>query len=322
MTWGMVAVAAATVVGSIYSSNKSSDAADDAAKGVARANSESQALNQQRFSQAGKSLGPFMQSEAIANKRLMEEMGLGAELRQQEISEYDTRITDLGNQIEKLRNAPPPQTIKKRKKKRGFLGGAIGGLAGGLVGDPITGNIIGHAKGAKSKVITGNYDSEIEALELKLKKELDGMQALSNQEIGGPSNAYMQQPGYQGAIDEGVRAVDQGAANSGVLYSGSRGKALKDVGQGVQQSYYNNYINMLQNMASPSTTTNYANIGIGQAGNIGSQNIASANQQAQYNLAGAEARGAAVADIVGAIGSGAGAYINRPQTPPPSTARF
>ena len=119
-------------------------------------------------------------------------------------------------------------------------------------------------------------------------------------------------PGYSDAIDAGVRTVNQGEANAGNLYSGSRGLALRDAGQNVQQSYYTNYMNLLQNMANPKSTTNMASVGVGQAGTIGAQNISATNQANAYRMAGTEAQNAAIADITGALGSGISAYMNRP----------
>ena len=64
-------------------------------------------------------------------------------------------------------------------------------------------------------------------------------------------------------------------------------------------------MNILQGMANPNTATNLSNIGIGQAGSIGEQNIASANQSAMD-------RGARTADIAGGLSSAFSAYMSRP----------
>ena len=117
----------------------------------------------------------------------------------------------------------------------------------------------------------------------------------------GSRGAYMNTPGYQGAIDAGVSAVNQGSANQGSLYSGSRARELKKVGQDVQQSYFSNYMNMLNNMANPTTTTNVSSLGMGQAATIGGQNIGSAAQQGQFRQQGAQASQAATGDALGAL---------------------
>lgn len=144
--------------------------------------------------------------------------------------------------------------------------------------------------------------------------ELEGLQ-------GSPGTAFMKTPVYQRAIDEGIRSVNQGAANAGFLYSGRRGEALKDIGQGVQANFYQNYMSILERMANPVSSTNLSNIGINQAATMGS-NIQQGQQRSnEYNLMGTEARGQATSDIVGGITSGVGAYLNRKQpTPAPAAA--
>lgn len=129
-----------------------------------------------------------------------------------------------------------------------------------------------------------------------------------------PGTAYMQTPAYKAAMEEGIGAVNQGAAGAGALYSGSRGLALRDVGQSVQQSFYNNYMNILQSMANPTTATNLSNIGIGVAGSINDQNALATTQANNARLAGQQASGAVMSDVVGGIGSAVSAYLSRPQT--------
>lgn len=148
---------------------------------------------------------------------------------------------------------------------------------------------------------------------------------------GGPTYAqtpaYMQSmSGYDALGQEQIAAVNQGAANAQTLYSGTRGEALAEVGAGTQlakagaeSNFYNNYMNMLQNMATPASTTNVASLGVGQAATIGGQNIAAQNVASNYAMQGAEAQSAATADIIGGLTNAAGAYLSQPSTPPPST---
>ena len=110
-----------------------------------------------------------------------------------------------------------------------------------------------------------------------------------------------QLPGYENLMGESLRAAEQSAATSGsTAYGGRRLKEAGKVGAGVQQSYYSNYMNMLQNLSSPTTATNLAGMGIGQAQSIGSQNIAATNAQNDYRLMGTKASNAAIADFSGA----------------------
>ena len=107
-------------------------------------------------------------------------------------------------------------------------------------------------------------------------------------------------PGYQQSMDEAVRAAEQSSISSGgTAYGGRRLRAAGDVGADVQrsyymdrmnrlqthdtnkqqmeQSYYNNYMNILQNMSQPQVAQNLASMGVGQGATIGSQNIAAQN---------------------------------------------
>lgn len=122
-------------------------------------------------------------------------------------------------------------------------------------------------------------------------------------------------PGYQAVMDESLRAAEQSAVSSGsTAYGGRRLKAAGEVGAGVQQSYYNNYMNMLQNLASPTTATNLSSMGMNQGIAMGQQNIAATGMANQYMMEGAGARQAGFADLMGGIsnvasGAFSGGYI-------------
>jgi hypothetical protein len=117
-------------------------------------------------------------------------------------------------------------------------------------------------------------------------------------------------PGYQAVMDESMRGAEQSAMNSGsTLYGGRRLQAAGQVGAGVQQSYYSNYMNLLQNMANPSVATNIAGMGVGQGQAIGQQNIASTGMANDYRMQGRGAQNAAISDVLGgAVQLGAGAF--------------
>lgn len=121
---------------------------------------------------------------------------------------------------------------------------------------------------------------------------------------------YRDSPAYAAAMDasrvaeEDARGViDQSAGNSGTLYSGTRGAALIDRAKrgsyeraGVEQSYFQNYMNMLQSMANPQATTtlstfdasnanNKASIGMDTANNVGSAYMDAAGTGVNSQLA-------------------------------------
>jgi hypothetical protein len=239
-------------------------------------------------------LSPFMGSEAAANNQLMVEMGMATP--ESLVSDYEAKRAQLTRDYEQERAALVPAAASDD-----------GGFAERPEG--MSDEDWAVYSGWQGKRPSSVAASDMAALEAKYNQSMADLGAPPSAQAMG---SYMQAPGYQGAIDEGVRAVDTAAAGGGYLYSGARGEKLRDVGQNVQQSYYSNYMNLLQNMANPKSTTNVSNIGIGQAGSIGAQNIAAADRASGFQLAGQEARGQFIADAAGGLGSAVGAYMDRP----------
>lgn len=102
---------------------------------------------------------------------------------------------------------------------------------------------------------------------------------------------FQTSPGYQFAFNQGVKAVDAGAATQGLLGSGARLKALTEFGQGMANQEYWNYLNQLGNLmsagqnAAAQTGTfgaNYANSASNLFGAKGSAQAA--NAVAQGNI--------------------------------------
>jgi len=131
---------------------------------------------------------------------------------------------------------------------------------------------------------------------------------------GTPGTAYMQAPGYRAAM----QGVEQSGANAGTLYSGRR---IADSAE-VQSQFYNNYMNLLQNMANPATATNLANIGIGTAGNIATGNLTTMQLSNQYRTQGTEATNAAVADVAKGIANYYNQYQNQQQANQSGTTSY
>lgn len=288
MSWGIVGGTALAVVGGAIQGSKARKAAEKEGKRNRQAAAEAGDLLEAGYQDAEERLSPFIASESAANRQLMIEMGLTPD-RTGDITATTATLDDLRQQLSDIEGRPDFSQLG------GFMSGGTMGA--------------GFNPGA----MTASNEARAEELRARIAEEearLSGFQ--SDEPLGEPGTAYMQTPAYQAAIDQGVAAVDQGAATGGALYSGRRGEALKDVGQGVQQSYYTNYMNILQNMASPTTATNLSNMGIQQAGTIGSQNIAAQNVSSGYNMMGQQAQGAAMSDIFGGISSGISAYMNRP----------
>jgi hypothetical protein len=131
---------------------------------------------------------------------------------------------------------------------------------------------------------------------------------------GEAGTAYMETPGYESLLGERQRGAEQAAAGSGSLYSGRRIQSAADVGGATQSQFYTNYMNLLQNMASPTTATNLASMGVNQGTVMGQQQIGAQQVASGYMMGGAQAQQAAIGDIIGggaAVmgGAYAGGYI-------------
>jgi len=135
---------------------------------------------------------------------------------------------------------------------------------------------------------------------------------------GEAGTAYLDTPGYQAMLTETREGVDQASANSGNLYSGRRGEAAGEASAGVQQSFYNNYMNLLTNMSSPTTATNLASMGVGQGIAMGQQNLSAQQIAGGYNVSAAQTNQAAFGDIVGAGANIYSGYLAG-STPPPTS---
>ena len=104
--------------------------------------------------------------------------------------------------------------------------------------------------------------------------------------LNGPAAAstamgnFQQSPGYQWSFDQGMRAVDAGAAAKGLLHSGATLKAEQTFGTGLADQEFSNYYNRLYNLsnlgenAAAKTGANAVTTGSGIA-----QTDASAGQQ-------------------------------------------
>lgn len=162
-----------------------------------------------------------------------------------------------------------------------------------------------------------------------------------------------QDPGFQFMLKEGTTALDQSAAATGNLYSGTQGRALTEFGQGLADTKYNevynralqtygtNYntalntyeanLNRLQSLAGEGLTSagQINTAGTAAAGNVAGIDISTGRNIAQEmnNAAAAEASGYVGASnaVTGAANSlGQYALLNQFLNPTtyPSTANF
>ena len=106
-------------------------------------------------------------------------------------------------------------------------------------------------------------------------------------------------PGYQFQLEQGLRAVDAGAAAQGMLRSGATLKAEQEYGQGLANQDFTNYYNRLFQLSNLG-----GNVAVGGATNAaGSASAALGGANAQNSILGNTAQG---------LSSGANTLLNDP----------
>lgn len=120
-------------------------------------------------------------------------------------------------------------------------------------------------------------------------------------------------PGYQGALKQGIGAVNQGAAGAGTLMSGNRMRALQEAGQTVFGSYYSDYMNRLSQVAGrgQEAANTLASSRIGVAGGVANIGVGAGNAAYQGGIDQANIGLNKWSEIAGLIGKGAGAAYDR-----------
>ena len=108
---------------------------------------------------------------------------------------------------------------------------------------------------------------------------------------------FTQSPGYAWQLDQGLRAVDAGAAASGLLRSGAAIKAEEAFGSGLAAQEFGNYFNRLYEMSR-----------LGE--NAAAGGAATANQAAQTAIGGANAQSSIYGNTASQLGGTANALLN------------
>lgn len=109
---------------------------------------------------------------------------------------------------------------------------------------------------------------------------------------------FQQSPGYGYQVQQGLRAVDAGAASQGILRSGATIKAEETLGSNLANQDFSNYWNRLQQLSGNGLTA---------AGGIAGAATGGATQIANTDASAAQAQ----SNIYGNIGSGIGTGINQ-----------
>jgi hypothetical protein len=159
---------------------------------------------------------------------------------------------------------------------------AVAGIAGGIMQKNAIDKGASQARDALSQGVTTATNQLSPWTTTGVPANADQADLLG---LNGPDAAtaamakYQTSPGYQFQLDQGLRAVDAGAAAKGMLRSGATLKAEQIFGAGLADSDFGNYWNRLNQLSSTGfdaakgianaatgAATNTANVDVGQAG--------------------------------------------------------
>lgn len=128
---------------------------------------------------------------------------------------------------------------------------------------------------------------------------------------------FLQSPGYQFRLTEGMRAIEKSQAVKGNLLSGGGMKDLMSYGQGLASDEYNNYLNSLFQMAGigQQADTNKGNYAIGTGANMANMayngGMANSNKYANLSNAMYGMAGIGASSGLGGGSSGSGGDASR-----------
>lgn len=108
-------------------------------------------------------------------------------------------------------------------------------------------------------------------------------------------------PGYEFRLNEGIKALERGAAAKGRLFSGRQGKDLVRFGQEFGSNEYGNYYNRLASLAGlgPTATNQQTALGQNTANNIAQMHSNIGAAQASGQIADANARASGFNSLLG-----------------------
>jgi hypothetical protein len=180
--------------------------------------------------------------------------------------------------------------------------------AAGLAGSAIQANA---SKSAQSSANAAQAAAEERARQDLLPYNTQGQAGLTASSdllgLNGPDAAtaargrFQTSPGYQFAFDQGLRAVDAGAAASGMLRSGATLKAEQTFGTGLADQEFSNYYNRLFDLSKLGET---AASGQATASQTAGQGIA------QTDLSQGSALSSIYGNIAKTVGNAIGSGMN------------
>jgi hypothetical protein len=175
----------------------------------------------------------------------------------------------------------------------GSIGGSLIGGAASLYGGSLAADA---AKNAGQAQMAQYYQNRRDMLPW-LQTGQAGVNAMRDILLRGGSSDYLETPGYDFRMGEGVKAIDRSASARGMMGSGATLKALQEYGQNIGTEEYNQRLNRLGVLAG------YGQNAAGSIGGWGS------NAAAGYGNALAQAgaiRGSSFNNAANVLGQGIG----------------
>jgi len=108
-------------------------------------------------------------------------------------------------------------------------------------------------------------------------------------------------PGYAWQLDQGLRAIDAGAASKGILNSGATLKAEQTFGTGLADKSFQEYYNRLFDLSK---------LGEGAASGSAAASQATGTSMAQTDLSEGSAQASIYGNAAKGVGDAAGSYMN------------
>jgi len=301
MTWGMVAVAGATVVGGALSSSAAGKAASTQAAAADRAAE----LQREQFERSVELQEPFRQGGLQGQNRLLTLLGLGGEAQYDDTA-YNKALQAYNEQLSNI------------DRSQFMTGGAGGGMVSTGGGDgmeyyqPGTGGTLDQAgyDAARAGIVAPNR----EQFRLTGGNAADPMFGkYATAEYTPEMFAQGKDPGYQFRLEEGMKGLERSAAARGGLLSGGTLKGIQRYGQDMASQEYQNAFNRYQAERTGTLNPFQSLAGVGQttANALGAMGMNYANQAGEAYQGAANARASGYVGQANAIGGTIGNLSNQ-----------
>jgi hypothetical protein len=286
MSWGLVAVAGATLVGGVIASNKAGDAADAQAEGAAAATAE----QRRQFDITQQNLQPFQRAgeSALEQQRILLGLG-GTDPNAAQRADLESQLAAFGSEVQ-------PQQSQQQNTPISDL----------TLGQRATLNQPQQQAGTISQ--RANIQAQLDALpQFNPGTNAEQQQSAFDQ--------FNQSPGQQFLRDRAQKNLLRNSAAIGGLGGGNVRSALVEQAVGFAQQDFNNQFGRLGQLAGQgqNAATNVSQLGQRSANTIGNNLMASGNARAS----GLINQSNAMQNTIGGLTNVAGQFFNRPASQPP-----